>query len=347
MISLCIREVRPQRRQDIGKDSRMTPIPRRRAALLAASLLPLAPRLARAQAWPARQVRIVVGFAPGGANDIMARLIASKLQERIPGGNFLVENRPGASTLVAMENVARSAPDGATFFYTSPSTMLAVLVNRTTTINPTEALVPVVMAQEAPLALICRPDFPARTMAEFLALARERGGRLTVSNPGTGAVNHLALILLMRQTGIEVTPVPYNGNQPSITALMRGEVDVAHDGLFTPRAQLDAGTLRAIAVTTARRSPSYPDIPAIAETVPGHDVAFWGGLFAPRGLPDAIAARMAQEVDAVLKLPDVIERVRSFGAEPIGGPPSRFAQVVNADWARWGQVIRENNITAG
>ncbi len=322
----------------------MTPAISRRAALIA----PLAlPGLAHAQDWPARQVRIVVGFAPGGANDIMARLIAGKLQERISGGNFIVENRPGASTLVALENVARSVPDGTTFFYTSPSTMLAVLVNRTTTINPTEALVPVVMAQSAPLALICRPDFPARTMAEFLDIARRRQGRLTVSNPGTGAVNHLALILLARQAGVEFTPVPYNGNQPSITALVRGEVDVAHDGLFTPRAQLDSGALRAIAVTTAQRSPSYPNIPAIAETVPGHDVAFWGGFFAPRGLPDPIANRMAQEVDAVLKLPDVAERTRSFGAEPVGGPPSRFAAVVNGDWDRWGRVIRENNISAG
>lgn len=316
----------------------------RRAALIA----PLAlPGLARAQDWPARQIRIVVGFAPGGANDIMARLIAGKLQERVPGGNFIVENRPGASTLVALENVARSAPDGTTFFYTSPSTMLAVLVNRTSTINPTEALVPVAMAQSAPLALICRPDFPARTVPEFLDIARQRRGQLTMSHPGTGAINHLALILLMRQTGIEVTPVPYTGNQPSITALIRGEVDMAHDGLFTPRAQVESGALRAIAVTTAQRSSSYPNIPAIAETVPGHDVAFWGGFFAPRGLPDAIANRMAVEVDAVLKLPDVVERTRGFGAETIGGPPSRFAAVVNGDWERWGRVIRENNITAG
>lgn len=319
----------------------------RRAALFGASGLLALPRIASAQAWPARQVRIVVGFAPGGANDIMARLIAGKLQERMPAGGFIVENRPGASTLVAAENVARSAPDGTTFFYTSPSTMLAVLVNRTTTLDPTQAFTPVAMAQEAPLALICRPDFPARSVQEFLDIARQRQGRLTVSHPGTGAINHLALILLMRQTGIEVTPVPYTGNQPSITALMRGEVDVAHDGLFTPRAQLDTGALRAIAVTTARRSPSYPGIPTVAETVPGHDVSFWGGLFTPRGTPDPIVERMAQEVDAVLRLPDVMERVRSFGGEPIGGPPSRFAQVVNADWARWGQVIRENNITAG
>lgn len=320
---------------------------RRRSALLALPALVAASSQARGQGWPGRQVRIVVGFAPGGANDIMARLIAGKLQERMPSGGFIVENRAGASTLIATEHVARSAPDGTTFFYTSPSTLLAVLVNRTSTIDPTQALAPVVMAQSAPLALICRPDFPARTVPEFLALARERQGRLTVSHPGTGAINHLALILLMRRTGIEVTPVPYTGNQPSITALLRGEVDVAHDGLFTPRAQIDAGLLRAIAITTAARSPTYPAIPTFAETVPGYDVSFWGGLFAPRGTPEPILDRMAHEVDAVLRLPDVIERVRSFGGEPMGGERARFARVVAEDWERWGQVIRDNNITAG
>jgi tripartite-type tricarboxylate transporter receptor subunit TctC len=241
----------------------------RRAVILATPTLALAAGPLRAQTWPNRPVRFVVGFAPGGANDIMARLLAAKLTERIPGTNFVVENRPGASTVVAADHVARSAPDGTSFMFTSPSTLIAILVNRITTIDPMQALVPVVMASSAPLALICRPDFPARTVPEFIALARERGPRLTISNPGTGAVNHLAMALLSRRTGIEPTLVPYSGNQPSITALIRGEVDLAHDGLFTPRAQLQEGTLRALAVTSVERSPLYPDVPTFGETLPG------------------------------------------------------------------------------
>jgi len=316
----------------------------RRAAMLGAPALVAAAGAARAQAWPNRPVRIVVGFAPGGANDIMARLLAQKLTERIPGSSFVVENRPGASTQVAADAVARAAPDGTTFFYTSPSTLIALIVNRQATLDPTQALAPVFIAQNSPLALVCRPDFPARTMAEFIALARERGGRLTVSTPGAGAINHLALVLLMRQTGIEVTHVPYTGNQPSITALIRGEVDVAHDGLFAPRAQIEAGTLRVIAVTGAARSPSYPNVPTAAETVPGHVVGFWGGVFAPRGTPEAILDRMNAELDAIVKLPDVVERIRGFGAEPAGGDRAGFARIVAEDWARWGQVVRENDI---
>ena len=316
----------------------------RRGVLLGAPALLAGAGHAQAQAWPNRPVRIVVGFAAGGANDIMARLLAQKLNERIPGSSFIVENRPGGSTVVAADHVARSAPDGTTFFYTSPSTLIALLVNRTSTLDPVQALAPVILAQSSPLALICRPDFPARTVDEFLALARERGGRLTVSHPGTGAINHLAMVLLMRRTGIEVTLVPYTGNQPSITALIRGEVDVAHDGLFTPRAQLEAGTLRAIAVTSAQRSPMYPNVPTFAETLPGYDVAFWGGMLAPRGTPDAILDRLNAELDAVLKLPDVIERVRGFGAEPVGGDRARYGRVMAEDWAKWGQVVRENDI---
>jgi tripartite-type tricarboxylate transporter receptor subunit TctC len=319
----------------------------RRAMILAAPTLALGGGLARAQAWPNRPVRFVVGFAAGGANDIVARLLAQKLAERIPGSSFIVENRPGASTVVAADHVARSAPDGTTFFYTSPSTQIAILVNRTAAIDPMQALVPVVMAQSAPLALVCRPDFPARTVPEFIAIARERGARLTISNPGTGAVNHLAMALLMRRTGIEPTLVPYSGNQPSITALIRGEVDLAHDGLFTPRVQLQEGTLRAIAVTTAERSPLYPDVPSFAETLPGYDVGFWGGLLAPRGTPDAILDRLSEEVGVLLTQPDVIARIRSFGAEPASGGRAAFARVYAADWEKWSQVVRENDIRPG
>jgi len=317
----------------------------RRGLLLAAPAV-LAAGGARAQAWPSRPVRVVVGFAPGGANDIMARLLAQKLGERMPGSSFVVENRPGGSTLVAAELVARAAPDGTTFFYTSPSTLISGLVNRSAAVEAVQSLEPVTLAQSSPLALICRPDFPARTVPEFIEVARQRQGQLTVSHPGTGAINHLALVLLMRQTGIEVTPVPYTGNQPSITALLRGEVDVAHDGLFTPRAQLEAGTLRAIAVTSAERSPIYPDVPTFGESVPGYAVGFWGGMLAPRGTPDAILDRMNQELDAILRQPEVIERVRGFGAEPVGGNRARFADVLTADWAKWTALVRDNNIRA-
>jgi len=314
----------------------------RRAALLALGV----PAVARAQDSLPRQIRFIVGFAPGGANDIMARLIASRLNERVQGTNFIVENRPGAGTLVAAEFVARAVPDGTTFMYASTSTLITPLVNKGSNLDPTRDFVAVAMAQSSPLLLVCRPNFPARTLAEVIAMAKAEPGRLTISHPGTGGINHLQLGLLRQQTGASFTEVPYTGNQPSLTALVRGDVDLASDSMITTRALLDAGSIRAIAVTSAARAPTLPDVPTFAETVPGHVVDFWGGLLAPRGVPEPILDRLNREVDAVLTAPDVVERVRGMGAEAIGGSRAHYARVVAEDWARWGQVVREIGLRA-
>jgi tripartite-type tricarboxylate transporter receptor subunit TctC len=319
----------------------------RRAALLGGAAAPLLSggggplRPAAAQELSARQIRVVVGFAAGGANDIMARLIAGKLNERLQGASFVVENRPGAATLVAAEHVARAAPDGTTLLYASLSTLIAPLVNRGSALDPPRDFAAVAMAQTSPLLLVSRPDFPARTLAQVIALAKERSGRVTVSHPGSGGINHLSMAMLTKQTGAEFTLVPYNGNHPSLTALVRGDVDLASDSPFAARSLLEQGAIRAVATTGAQRSPVMPDVPAFAETVPGYEVMFWGGLLAPRGTPEPILDRLNREVDAVLRLPDVAERVRSFGAEPVGGSRADYARVIAADWARWGTVVRE------
>ena len=314
----------------------------RRGTLLGAPLLLAAGlRPAAAQAWPARPVRFVVGFAAGGANDIMARLLAARLGERLPGTAFLVENRPGAGTLLAAEHVARAAPDGHTFLYASSSTLITLLVNRGAGLNPTQDFAAVAMAQSSPLLLVSRPDFPARTLPEVIRLARERPGRLTVSHPGTGGINHLSLAVLMRREGIELTLVPFNGNQPALTALVRGDVDLASDSLFATRTLREAGTIRPIAITSAGRSPAMPEVPTFAEAMPGYEVTFWGGLLAPRGTPEAVLDQLNREVDAVLRLPEVAERVRGFGADPVGGDRAHYAGVIAEDWERWGGVVRD------
>ena len=315
---------------------------RRRGALLGLPLA-LAGRQAMAQALP-RQIRFVVGFAAGGANDIMARLLAGKLGEALPGTSFVVENRPGAGTLLAAEYVARAAPDGTTFLYASTSTLITLLVNRAAALNPTQEFAAVAMAQSSPLLLVSRPDFAARTLAEVITLARARGGRLTVSHPGTGGINHLSLVVLMQREGIELTLVPYNGNQPSLTALVRGDVELASDSLFATRSLLEAGNLRSIAVTSAQRLPAMPELPTFAETVPGYEVSFWGGLVAPRGTPEPMLERLNREVDAILRQPDVADRVRSFGADPVGGDRAHYSRVIAEDWRRWGEVVRATGL---
>ena len=318
----------------------------RRAALLGPPALLAARQAAAQEAALPRQVRLVVGFAPGGANDIVARLLVGRLNERGTGSNFLVENRPGAATLVAAELVARSAPDGATLMYTSNSTLIAPLVNRSATFDPVRDFAPVIMAQSAPMLLLTRPDHPVRTVAGMIEAAKQRPGRLTVSHPGTGAINHLTMALFQRETGTEFTLVPYTGNAPSLTALVRGDVDFAHDGTVSARSFVDSGQLRPIAVSGAQRSAILPDVPTFAETLPGHVVMFWGSLFAPRATPAPILDRLHREVAAVLALPDVVERIRQLGGEPEGAPREALTQAIAAEYARWGNVVREANIRA-
>ncbi|MFC7541998.1 tripartite tricarboxylate transporter substrate binding protein [Siccirubricoccus deserti] len=224
----------------------------RRGALLGAPLaLAALPRRAAAQAFPSRQIRIIVGFASGGANDIMARLVAAKLTDRMAGTPIVVENRPGAGTLLAAEYVARAAPDGYTLMYASSSTLITPLINRTSTLDPTRDFDAVVMAQSSPLLLVSRPDFPAKTLGELIELGRQRPGRITISHPGVGGINHLSLAVLMKQTNVEFTLVPYNGNNPSLTALVRGEIDVASDS-SSPRAHCWNQTPSAPSASPAR-----------------------------------------------------------------------------------------------
>lgn len=324
----------------------MHPISRRAALVGAPLALAATTPGALAEELP-RQVRILVGFAAGGANDIMARLIAGKLNERIPGTTFIVENRPGAATLVAADQVARAAPDGATLMYASLSTVIAPLINRASTLVPPRDFAAVAMAQSAPLLILCRPDSPQKTLAAVLERAKREPGKLTVSHPGTGGINHLAMALLMRQTGTEFTLVPYSGNAPSLTALMRGDIDLAHDGTFTSKALVAEGKLHPIAITSATRSPLLPEVPTVAETVPGHEVSFWGGVLAPRATPAPVLDRLNAEIAAVLRLPDVAERIRSFAAEPRPGSREDYAKVIEADWERWGQVVKETGAAAG
>ena len=307
-----------------------------RRALLA--LPALLPRLAHAEAWPGR-TRLVVGFAPGGANDIMARLLAAEYNELIPGGSFVVENRPGAGTLLAAQNILTAPPDGNHLLYASTSTLITALVNQKAGIDVPRDYAPVSMAQISPLLLVARSDFAADTLAEVIALAKQKQGRLTISHPGNGGINHLSLAVLMQQAGIEVTLVPFNGNQPSSTALLRGDVDLASDSLFATRAPLEAGQIKSIAITSAQRLPTHPAVATFAETLPGYEVMFWGGVMAPRGTPPEVIKALNAATNTALAKPAVAERVRSFGAEPGSGPPDEYARTIAADWARWGAVV--------
>ena len=319
----------------------------RRDALLGATLAwPALRGTALAQPdYPNRLVRVVIGFAAGGATDIMARLLGAKLAERL-GQPFVIENRPGAGTLVAAEMAARAAPDGYTLMYASSSTVVTPLINRGATVDPVRDFAAISLAQSSPMILVANNDLPARTLPDIAALAKQRPGQLTLSHPGRGGINELSVVMWTRRAGIELTLVPFNGNQPSLNALMRGDVQLASDSPFATRPLLEAGRIRPIAVTGPRRSPILPDVPTFAETLPGYDVTFWSGFIAPSRTPPAILDRLNTEVDAILKLPDVIERITSFGAEPMGGSREGFARTIAEDWRRFAVVVQESGIRA-
>ena len=295
---------------------------------------------AAAQDYPTRPVRVIIGFAAGGATDIMARLISKHLGERL-GQPFVIENRPGAGTLLAAEAVARAAPDGYTLMYASSSTVITPLINRSSNLDIPRDFAAVAVAQASPMILVANNDFPARTIPEIVEMAKAQPGRITISHPGTGGANHLSLAIFMQRTGTEFTLVPFSGNQPSLNALMRGDVNLASDSPFATRPLLEANRIRPIAVTTARRSSILPDVPSLAEYLPGYDVPFWSGFIAPRATPPAILDRLNREVDEILKLPEVLERLRGFGAEPVGGSREAFQRTIEEDWKRWGEVVRQ------
>ncbi|MBM3586371.1 MAG: tripartite tricarboxylate transporter substrate binding protein [Alphaproteobacteria bacterium] len=276
----------------------------------------------------------------------MARLVAGKLNERPPGTSFIVENRPGAATLVAADQVSRATPDGMTLMCTSNCTIIAPLVNRGSTFDPMRDFAPIVLAQEAPMLLLVRPESAIRTVAQMIEAARHAPGRLTVSHPGTGANNHLTMALFQRETGTEFTLVPHTGNAPSLTALVRGDVYFAYDGTVSARSFVDSGPLRPIAVTGAQRLAIMPDVPTFAETLPGHVLMFWGGLFAPRATPTSLLNRIHAEVNEVLRQPDMIARVHQLGAEPGRVSRAAFAQMVTEEWERRGMVVRAAGIRA-
>jgi tripartite-type tricarboxylate transporter receptor subunit TctC len=320
----------------------------RRSVLSAAPALLLGTaRGTAAQDYPTRPVRVIIGFAAGGATDIMARLLSGHLSERLGGQPFVVENRPGAGTLLAAEAVARATPDGHTLMYASSSTVITPLINRSSTLNVPRDFAAVAIAQASPMILVANNDFPARTIPGIVAMAKAQPGRITISHPGTGGINHLSLAIFMQRTGTEFTLVPFNGNQPSLNALMRGDVNLASDSPFATRPLLEANRIRPVAVTTARRSSILPEVPSFAEYLPGYDIPFWSGFIAPRATPPAILDRLNREVEEILKLPEVLERLRGFGAEPVGGSRESFQRMIEEDWRRWGEVVRQLGLQGG
>jgi tripartite-type tricarboxylate transporter receptor subunit TctC len=318
---------------------------RRRGGLLAVSAL-LAGKARADEAWPTRPIRMIVPFAPGGASDLLGRLLAERLTT-ILVQPVVVENRPGAGATLGADVVAKARPDGYTILYGTPGPQIVnPSLMKSLPYDATRDFAPIISLVSAPNLLVVNPTLPVRTVPELIALAKARPGQLTFGSSGIGASSHLAGELFKLKAGIDITHVPFRGSGPAIQELIAGRISFLIDTLLLFTEYRATGTLRAIAVGTKQPSSLMPDLPTIAETIPGFDSAAFNYLTAPAGTPPAVVARLNREVNALLVDPAFRKRLGELGLEPIGGTPAETAAVIASEAARWRQVILAAQIQA-
>jgi tripartite-type tricarboxylate transporter receptor subunit TctC len=297
--------------------------------------LPLA-----AAAFPVKPVRLIVPFPPGAFNDQLARTLSQKLGERWKQP-VVVDNRPGASTVIGTDLAARAPADGHTLLIVSFAFAVNPSLHRSLPFDTGQDFTPVVLAAGTPNILVVHPGLPARSVKDLVQLARERPGRLDYATAGNGTSNHLCTELFKSLAGVDLVHVPYKGSAPAVTDLLGGQVQVMFDNAPNVLPHVRAGKLRALAVSTAARSAFAPDLPAVAETVPGFDVEVWFGVVAPAGVPREVIGRLNADINAVLALPEVKNRFAEQGVRVIGGSPESFGAYLQAQTRRWAKVVKD------
>jgi len=322
-------------------------LPRRTFLHLAAGVaaLPAISRIASAQAYPSRPIRLILGFAAGGSADIVARLIAQFVSDRI-GQPVIVENRTGASSNLAGEAVARSAPDGYTLLYVTTVNAINATFFDNLKFDLKRDFAPVSGVTRAPNVLEVNPSVPANNVAEFVAYAKANPGKLNMASTGNGTSIHLAGELFKAMTGTNLVHVPYRSPPQAMTDLLAGQVQVMFDVMTQGLQHIKEGRLRALAVTTAARSDALPEVPTVAETVPGYEASSWSGVCAPSGTPAGIVEMLNKEINAALTDPTIKARLASIGSTAITGSPAEFATFLTEETDKWGKVVRTANIKA-
>ena len=291
--------------------------------------------------YPNRPVRMVVGFPPGGAADILGRIAAQQLTERL-GQQVVVDNRGGAGGLVATEIAARGAPDGYTLLFTSMPHVINPHLYKKVQYDAVKDFTPIVQFAAVPLMMAANPSLPAKTVRDLIAYAKARPGQVNYASGGSGASSHLAMELFKSMAGIDLNHIPYKGTGPLITDLIAGQVALTIASAVPLAPQVRAGKLRGMAVTGPKRSPSFPDLPAIAETVAGYEVVNWFGIIAPAATPAAIIARINAELNKVLNAAHIRDSLRAQGVDVAGGSAEEFARIIRADFSKWAKVVRES-----
>jgi tripartite-type tricarboxylate transporter receptor subunit TctC len=311
---------------------------------LGAAALPAISRIARAQAYPSRPVRVVVGFAPGGAPDILARLMGQWLSERL-GQPFVIENRPGAGSNIATEAVVHAPADGYTLLLAAPPNAINATLYPKLNFNFIRDIAPVASLISQPSILIINPAVPAKTIPEFIAYAKANPSKLNMASPGVGTEPHLTGELFKMMTGVDMVHVPYRGAAPAMTDLIAGQAQVIFIGPSATMEHIKGGKLRALGVTTATRWDPLRDIPAIAQFVPGFKSSAWFGVGAPRNTPADIVHKLNMEINAGLADPKLKARLADLGTTPMSMNSADFENLIVEETEKWGKVIRVGNIT--
>ncbi len=303
------------------------------------------PCLARADAYPTRPVTIIVPYTPGGSTEILARIVAQRVEPRL-GQSVVVENKPGAGTVIGSTLVAKAAPDGYTLLMATPTPMaINVRVHKELPYDPATDFVPLIMVAQAPFVLIVNPALPVHSVAEFIAYAKERPGKLSYGSGGVGAPHHLYAELLKSMTGLEITHVPYKGSLPALNDVVAGHIDLMFCDVPPASGFIEAGRVRALGVSTRMRLAAFPDIPPVADTVSGFDVAGWFMVVAPARTPADVVAKLHEEMRAALAAPDVKEQIAKLSLVPLESPSvDAMKAFVKSEIVRWGKVVEAAGI---
>jgi tripartite-type tricarboxylate transporter receptor subunit TctC len=310
-----------------------------RVSLFVLAALALAGGAARALDYPTRPVHILVGYPAGGSTDIIARLIGQYLADRL-GQQFVIDNRPGAGNNIATELVANAAPDGYTLLLVNPANGINATLYEHLPFNFIRDIAPVAGAIRVPNVMEINPGVPARTVAEFIAYAKAHPGKINMASSGNGTSVHVSGELFKMMAGIDMLHVPYRGAAPALTDLMGGQVQVLFDNLPSSIEYIRAGRLRALAVTTATRSAALPDVPTVADTVPGYEASAWFGLGAPKGTPAEVIGKLNQAVNAGLADPKLKARLEDLGGMMLAGGAADFGKIIVAETEKWAKVVK-------
>lgn len=310
----------------------------RRALVAGALAAPMVARGAFAQTYPSRPIRWVVGYPPGGTTDVLARLVAEALSKRLKQQVY-IENKPGAGNNIGTEAVVNAEPDGYTILLANPANGINATLYKKLPFNFVRDIAPVAGIVRTPNIMEITPKLPVKSVAEFIEYAKKNPGKINMASSGLGTSVHMSGELFKAMTGINMVHVPYRGAGPAITDLMSGQADVLFDNLPSSVEQVKAGTLRGLAVTTAERSPAIPELPTVADTVPGYEASAWFGIGAPKATPSELIDRLNREVNAVLDEPAMIKRLADLGGPPMRVSPAEFGKTIADETEKWRKVV--------